>query len=209
MSIDTFFIFFTATFLIVLSPGATAMMVMGQSAANGPLRAGAGILGIALANTTYFVLSALGLTAVLIASPIVFIALKWVGVAYLLWLGYKALSASATGLGPADAGDRKPLWGLFQQGYLVEIANPKALLYVGAALPQFLDLSRPPLPQFAIMGAATFVIDCTIYGGYAALGAAFARGALGRSGMRVLNLAIGVALIYVAISMSFVERSVG
>lgn len=84
MSIETFLIFFTATFLIVLSPGAAAMMVMGQSAANGPARASAGILGIALANTTYFALSALGLTAVLITSPAVFAVIKWAGVAYLL-----------------------------------------------------------------------------------------------------------------------------
>lgn len=208
MSLDMFLIFFTATFLIVLSPGAAAMTVMGQSAANGPLRAGAGILGVAMANASYFGLSAVGLSAALIASPRVFAVIKWGGVAYLLWLGVRALLASGGTLGATRKVGQKSPWGLFRQGYLVEIANPKVLLYVGAALPQFLDLGRPALPQFAIMGAATFVIDCTIYGGYAVLGAAFARGALGRSGMRVLNLLIGLALIYVAVSMSLVERTI-
>lgn len=207
MSIETFTIFFTATFLIVLSPGAAAMTVMGQSSGSGALRAGAGILGIALANTTYFLLSAFGLTAVLIASPMLFAAIKWVGVAYLLWLGIRAILASATGLGTVKTIAPKSAFALFRQGYLVEIANPKALLYVGAALPQFLDLTRPPLPQFAIMGAATFVIDCTIYAAYAGLGAAVAKGILGRSGMRALNLIIGLALIYVAVSMTFIEKS--
>lgn len=207
MSIDMFFIFFTATFLIVLSPGAAAMTIMGQSAANGPLRAGAGILGVAVANTTYFGLSAVGLTAALIASPGLFAVIKWGGVAYLLWLGVRALLASGGALLAAQKTSEKPVWRLFRQGYLIEIANPKALLYVGAALPQFLDLNRPAMPQFVIMGAATFVIDCTIYGGYAILGAAFARGAMGGTGMRVLNLLIGVALIYVAVSMSLVDRA--
>lgn len=207
MSIDMFLIFFTATFLIVLSPGAAAMAVMGQSAANGPLRAGAGILGIALANTTYFGLSAVGLTAALIASPSVFAIIKWGGVLYLLWLGGRALLASGGAMGAAKKVKQQSLWSLFRQGYLVEIANPKVLLYVGAALPQFLDLTRPALPQFAIMGAATFVIDCTIYGAYAVLGAAFARGALGGWAMRVLNILIGLALIYVAVSMSLVART--
>lgn len=207
MSIDMFFIFFTATFLIVLSPGAAAMTVMGQSAANGPLRAGVGILGVAAANSTYFGVSAVGLTAALVASPGLFAVIKWGGVVYLLWLGVRALLASAGTFGAAKHVGQKSLWSLFRQGYLVEIANPKALLYVGAALPQFLDLGRPTLPQFAIMGIATFAIDCTIYGGYAVLGAAIARGALGGSGMRALNLLIGCALIYVAISMSLVERT--
>lgn len=207
MSTEIFTLFFVTTFLIVLSPGAAAITVMGQSAGNGALRASAGIMGIALANTTYFALSALGLTAIIIASPALFAVIKWAGVGYLLWLGGRALLASATGLKTTKTIAPTPTLALFRQGYLIEIANPKALLYVGAALPQFLDVSRPPLAQFAIMGAATFVIDCTIYGAYAVLGGAVAKGALGPSGMRVLNLAIGFALIYVAVKMSLTQRA--
>lgn len=207
MSYEIFSIYFVTTFLIVLSPGASVALVMGQSAGNGALRAFAGILGIAVANVTFFVLSAFGLTALLASSPVIFKVIKWIGVAYLLWLGSRALLLSSSGFDKTKAVDPKRSSVLFRQGYLVEITNPKAFLYMGAALPQFLDLGQPQLPQFAIMGSVGFVLDCTIYGAYSFLGAAVANGVFGQHGLRILNLLIGAALIYVAISLSFFEKT--
>lgn len=206
MSHETFLIYFVTTFLIILSPGASVALVMGQSAGNGAVRSFAGIFGIAIANVTFFVLSACGLTALLASSPGLFSVIKWIGVAYLLWLALLALRSSS-GFGPSGRSAASSPGVLFRQGYFVEITNPKAFLYMGAALPQFLDLERPQLPQFAIMGSVGFVLDCLIYGAYAFLGAAVAKGMFGQHGLRVLNLLIGSALIYVAVSLSFFERS--
>lgn len=207
MSYEIFFIYFVTTFLIILSPGSSVALVMGQSARNGAARSFAGILGIAIANITFFVLSACGLTALLASSPVVFKVIKWVGVLYLLWLGSQALIFSAAGFNKTKEVTAKHPLILFRQGYLVEITNPKAFLYMGAALPQFVDPDRPQLPQFMIMGSVGFVLDCLIYGTYALLGAAVAKGAFGQHGLRILNLLIGAALIYVAISLSFFEKA--
>src|SRR5206468_1847858 len=137
------------------------------SLARGPgagLSASAGILA---ANAVYFALSATSLGAVLIASWQVFAAIKWVGAGYLVWLGARMIfgvadlaTPAAPTAGPQSLGRSLGL-GLLTQG-----ANPKALIFFTAILPQFIDASAPVLSQVLILGVSSVVIEFIVLSVY-------------------------------------------
>ena len=207
MPIETFILFLFTTAVVVFSPGAAAIAVASQGAANGGKRALAGVCGIAFANVVYFVLSATGIAALIIASNLVFSVIKWVGVAYLLWLGITAIF-SRSGVISVSVGKRQTHWGkLFSQGFIVEFANPKALLYFAAILPQFVEPELPILPQLVIMGLITLVMDLVSYSAYGFLGDRIARGGLKGWVVNLINKAAGGALIYVGAKMASVSVS--
>lgn len=207
MPIDTFILFLFTTAAVVFSPGAAAITVASQGAANGGRRALAGGCGVAFANAVYFVLSATGIAALIIASNLVFLIIKWVGVAYLLWLGINAIF-SRSGVININVEKRQTHLGkLFSQGFIVELANPKALLYFAAILPQFVDPELPILPQLLIMGLVTVVMDLISYSAYGFLGDRIARGGLKGWAVNLINKAAGGALIYVGVKMAGVSVS--
>ena len=207
MPIETFILFLFTTAVVVFSPGAAAIAVASQGATNGGKRALAGVCGIAFANVVYFVLSATGIAALIIASNLIFSIIKWVGVAYLLWLGMNAIF-SRSGVINVSVGKRQTHWGkLFSQGFVVEFANPKALLYFAAILPQFVEPELPILPQLVIMGLITLVMDLVSYSAYGFLGDRIARGGLKGWVVNLTNKAAGGALIYVGAKMASVSVS--
>jgi homoserine/homoserine lactone efflux protein len=207
MPIETFILFLVTTAVVVFSPGAAAITVASQGATNGGKRALAGVCGVAFANVVYFVLSATGIAALIIASNLVFSIIKWVGVAYLIWLGINAIF-SRSGMINVRVGARQAHWGkLFSQGFVVEFANPKALLYFAAILPQFVDPELPILPQLLIMGLITLVMDLVSYSAYGLLGDRIARGGLKGWLVTLINKAAGGALIYVGVKMASVSVS--
>jgi homoserine/homoserine lactone efflux protein len=208
MSFSTFMVFLLTTAIVVLSPGATAIAIASQGAANGGRRAFAGVVGIASANAVYFMLSATGIASLLIASNFLFSAIKWAGVAYLVWLGFNALFSSAGAIRVQGERKSSSLHKLFAHGFVVEAANPKALMYFAAILPQFLDLSLPILPQLLIMGGTTFLIDLTAYSTYAGLGARMMRGGLKPWIVGLINKTAGGALLYLAYRMASITARV-
>lgn len=195
-----FFLFVTTTIIVVFSPGPAAITVTSQGAGNGFLSAYFGIFGVAAANAVYFVLSATGIAALIIASHTLFTIIKWAGVAYLIYLGATAIFSKSGGLnvrkGPKQA-PRK----LFLTGFIVEFANPKALLYFAAILPQFLDVSRPIWPQILMMGLANLIIDVVIYSAYAYLGHRLSKSGLKPWVTKSLNTLAGSALWLAAFKM--------
>lgn len=133
--------------------------------------------------------------------------IKWVGVAYLLWLGINAIF-SRSGVINVSVGKRQTHWSkLFSQGFVVEFANPKALLYFAAILPQFVEREFPILPQLVIMGLITLVMDFASYSAYGFLGDRIARGGLKGWVVNLINKAAGGALIYVGVKMASVSVS--
>lgn len=204
MQSHIFLIFLATTAVVVLSPGAAAIAIASQGAANGGRRAVAGVLGVAVANAGYFVLSATGVASLLIASHLVFAIIKWTGVIYLIWLGTSALVHRAGAIHVQNSGVRSSPATLFAKGFIVEAANPKALLYFSAIVPQFLDPAAPILPQFVTMGATAFALDLFGYCLYAGLGAYMARGGLKASFVNAINRLAGAALLLMAYRMSLI-----
>lgn len=206
MDIAVFWLFLGATLAVVLSPGPAAICVASQGAGNGVRKALNGIAGIAFANAVYFALSATGIAALIIASHQVFNVIKWIGIIYLIYLGAGAILGKAGGL-TITRGASMPRRKLFLQGFIVEFANPKALLYFAAILPQFINPTDPILPQILIMGGVTVVIDFTVYIGYAYLAHRLINGGVKPRVVKAINVLAGSALLFAAFKMMMVTNA--
>jgi homoserine/homoserine lactone efflux protein len=170
MTFKTWLLFLMMETALSLSPGPAVFYVVSQGA-RGALRrslpAAAGIIG---ANAIYFTLSATSLGAIIAASARFFAIAKWVGAAYLVYLGIKALrsagSSHAVALGetmPAVQGDRRRV---FLGALTLQLANPKALLFFLALLPQFIDPTQSVVPQMLILAATSMLPEFCILLGY-------------------------------------------
>lgn len=196
MHLKIWLIFIATTGLVCLTPGVAALLVVAQGVSNGVRRSYWAIAGIALANSIYFALSATGLAALIVTSHTVFNAVKWAGVAYLVYLGVRALlnRSSALTIQPAGiaavSGQRA-----LSQGLMVELANPKALLFFVALLPQFVDVHRPIWLQMLIFGLTTVLLDLCSYSFYAWLGAKSQGFAANRKWASAASRVSGVVLI--------------
>lgn len=142
--------FIPAGLALNLTPGADMMFCLGQGLKSGRRAAMAANFGIALGGMVHVTLAALGLAAVLKAHPAAFEAVRWLGVGYLMWLAVGALRASP--FAGEVAVVRAPVGRVFGQALLVNLLNPKVILFILAFLPQFVDPSRPILPQFLVLG---------------------------------------------------------
>ncbi|MEP3654157.1 MAG: LysE family translocator [Litorimonas sp.] len=206
MELSVFWLFFGATLAVVCSPGPAAICAASQGAGNGVPKAWYGIAGIALANVVYFALSATGIAALIIASHQIFNVIKWVGVIYLIYLGAGAILGTAGGL-KIERGASMSRKKLFAQGFIVEFANPKALLYFAAILPQFINPSNPILPQILIMGGVTVVIDLSVYTAYAYLAHRLINGGIKKRIIKSINVIAGSALLFAAFKMMRVTNA--
>jgi threonine/homoserine/homoserine lactone efflux protein len=146
----TLLAFIPAGLALNLTPGADMMFCLGQGLRSGRRAAMAANFGIAAGGMVHTTLAALGLGALVAAHPAAFEAIRWLGVGYLLWLAVGALRASAFAaeaqVVPTSA--NRAFW----QGLMVNLLNPKVILFILAFLPQFVDPARPILPQFLTLG---------------------------------------------------------
>lgn len=166
-----------------------------QSMAHGPQRAMMTMAGLMSAVLLCLIASALGLGALLKASPRLFDALRYAGVAYLIWLGIKAWRA------PVQSGDAvaptRPMRGraLYVTGLLTGLSNPKLIVFAAALFPQFIDTARPFAPQLAILVVSFVVIESFWYSVYALGGLKLKRWLEPANRQRLFNRATGVLFI--------------
>ncbi|WEJ09189.1 LysE family translocator [Sinorhizobium prairiense] len=163
MSFEHWFAFAAASAVLLAIPGPTILLVISYALGHGRKIAGATVAGVALGDFTAMTASMLGLGALLATSAAIFTVLKWVGAAYLVWLGiklWKAPVGNDSGNTLETSPAERPLR-IFVHTYAVTALNPKSILFFVAFLPQFLDLSRPLFAQMAIF-ETTFLILATI-----------------------------------------------
>ena len=168
MSLATWQVYVTVVFLLAATPGPNMLHVLSRSVRFGFRRATAAMAGCGMAVVTALIASAAGLAAVLAAAPTLFEILRWVGVAYLFYLAFRAWTDRGE-VGTDVEGSPSPAlssWTLFRGGFLVSITNPKLLLFAAAFLPQFIDPAAPRLPQFAILIATFAMIETFWYAAY-------------------------------------------
>ncbi|GAB5437272.1 LysE family translocator [Falsiruegeria mediterranea] len=157
MSFDLWLAFAAASTALLLIPGPTVLLVLSYALSKGRPVAVASATGVALGDLIAMSASLAGLGALVLASATLFTALKWVGAAYLLWLGFKLLrSAPSQGMGAIATGKDVTPRSVFVHAAAVTALNPKSIAFFIAFVPQFLRPSEPLLPQFAIL-IATFV----------------------------------------------------
>lgn len=157
-------LFIGAELIFSLTPGPTVMMISAYGFKGGFRDALAAVAGTQTGNTLWFAICVTGLGALVTASPAVFHAIRLLGAAYLAWLGvsalWKSFHAAPDQHGPRLMG--KP----YIQATLTQMGNPKAILFFGAIVPQFLDTNGPLMPQYLIMFAVTFAGESVILTAY-------------------------------------------
>ena len=152
----------TAT-VIEITPGPNMAYLAALSLSQGRRAGIAAVVGIAIGLSVYGVAAALGLGAIIDSSRFLYETLRWAGVAYLTWLGIAAWLAPVEQPGERDAaaaasGEGTPVR-LFLRGALVAFSNPKALVFMGALFPQFIDAAAPLAPQLMALVATMVVIE--------------------------------------------------
>ncbi|MBO3273689.1 LysE family translocator [Pseudomonas schmalbachii] len=157
MALETWFIYALAILGLSLTPGPNGLLALTHGALYGSRRTLCTISGGISGFSALIALAMVGLGALLQTSSEILTVLKWVGGAYLLWLGIQLWRAPALQLTPITGAGTPGAATLFRQGFLSAVANPKVLLFYGAFLPQFIDPQRSLVPQFIVM-AATFAV---------------------------------------------------
>ena len=155
MDLHVWLIYLLAAIGLSLSPGPNGLLALTHGALHGRQRALFTVLGGCVGFVTVIALSMFGIGALLKTSLVWLTVLKWLGGAYLVWLGIQVWRSPAISLDPQGTAEPRARWSLFQQGALSAMTNPKAILFFAAFLPQFIDPARSLLGQFFIM-AGTF-----------------------------------------------------
>jgi threonine/homoserine/homoserine lactone efflux protein len=149
-------------------PGPSMVFVLSQSAWRGPRSAAIALIGLQLGYLVWWVLAGLGLGSLMAAAPLAYRALALAGAGYLAWLGLQAWrhAGEDEGEGARRAASARPL----RDGIVVAIGNPKALIYMIAVIPPFIDAGQPLAPQLAALAIIAGVLDMLIAGIYIAAG---------------------------------------
>ena len=144
--------FMLAAGLLIVVPGPAVLYVIARSVDQGKLAGIVSVLGIALGAVVHSLAAAVGITAVLAASALAFSTVKYLGAAYLIYLGITTLLKKPEAQKKIVV-EPKPLWQIFRQGFVVNLLNPKTALFFLAFLPQFADPARGSVPlQTFILG---------------------------------------------------------
>jgi len=203
VSLPTWALFVVTESLLCLTPGPAVLLVVAQALGRGAAASVWTTLGILTGNALYFALSATGLGALLLASYELFSLVRWLGAAYLIWLGVRTLLRRpiTRSTAPMAAAGR---WRTFANGFVLQAANPKALLFFVALLPQFIEPGGHVAGQVLVLAVTSVVIELVIllaYGAAAgplhALTASprFARLADGLAGTMLVTAGVGLAAV--------------
>ncbi|QFY60614.1 LysE family translocator [Rhizobium grahamii] len=197
MSLEAWFAFAAASAIMLAIPGPTILLVVSYALGHGRKTAFATVTGVALGDFTAMTASLFGLGALLATSAALFTTLKWIGGAYLIWLGIKLWRAPIVS-GPLADNDNLPeekSLKIFLHAYVVTALNPKSIVFFVAFVPQFLNPALPFVNQMLIM-EATFLVLATINASTYALAAHAARALIRKASVqRAVNRTGGTLLI--------------
>lgn len=162
LSPEQFFGFLSAALLITLSPGPDNLMVLSIGASRGRRLGMVFGLGCGLGCLSHTVLAALGVGALIAASPVAFLALKLAGGAYLMVLGWQALRSSGRMSLQADGAVEVSVWQLFGKGMFANAINPKVVMFFLAFLPQFVVSGRGDAPWQIVQLGVLFTLQAAV-----------------------------------------------
>jgi threonine/homoserine/homoserine lactone efflux protein len=195
--------------IAIATPGPTVLLALSNGTRFGITRSLWGMLGAVASDFVLVGAAAIGLGALLAASEFWFSVVKWVGVAYLTFLGIMLLRSKG-GLdlegASAAASKRGTPRSLFMKSFLVAVTNPKGYLFCSAFLPQFIDPAAPQALQYGVLALVFAGLDFTIMFAYAVIGARAIR-LLRNAGTRWLDRACGGAMLTMAASLCFYRRA--
>ncbi len=201
--------FLGAAILLNISPGPDIAFILGQTARGGRGAGFAAMFGIWTGTLVHVLLAALGLSAILVASALVFGIVKWAGAGYLVWLGVQAWRSSGRAALARPAALAMCHAAVFRQGVLVSALNPKVAVFFLAFLPQFVVAGAGPVSaQLFLHGILIIVVAALVEPLLVVLGARLAR-ALGESRRAAtwLSRGLGTLLVGLGVRLALGERS--
>lgn len=192
MQLSTWLAFFVASWVISISPGAGAVAAMSSGLNHGFRRGYFTTLGLVLGIWTQIIVVGLGLGAVVAASSSGFLIVKWLGVAYLVWLGVAQWRAPARPLATVQEHTASVTRrSLVLRGWMINAVNPKGTVFLLAVVPQFLHTDQPMVLQYLVIAATLGFTDLVVMAGYTALAARLLRALKSPAHIRALNRSFG------------------
>ena len=171
MSYQVWFAYMLACWVISISPGAGAIASMSSGLNYGFRRGYWNAIGLQLALLVQIAIVAAGVGVLFATTPWAFLVVKWFGVLYLLYLAYVQWTAKTQSIDIQKEQPTKSIPKLIAYGFFVNISNPKAIVFLLAVLPQFLDLSKPQWIQYMTMAITMVTVDLIVMAGYTGLAA--------------------------------------
>jgi threonine/homoserine/homoserine lactone efflux protein len=204
LDIHHYWLFIATAIVLIITPGQDTFFILGRSLSGGRSAGIAAAMGVSTGTVIHTELAALGLSALLATSPYAFMAVKFAGAAYLIYIGARALLSPANGV-PGEAGGAPDgRWAAFRQGMLTNLLNPKVALFFLALLPQFIHAgSNRKVVAFLVLGLS-FVVMGAIWCTMLAVAAASLRSVFLRrpSVASVLNRIAGTLFIGLGIRLA-------
>lgn len=207
MSPTLWFTYFAATIVLSVTPGPGVFSCL-SSGLNHGFRLGLwNGVGMQVANAILVCVVSLGLGAILLASETLFAVVKWVGVAYLIYLGIVTWRTRPRAFEEDRDDPARTPRQVFVRGFLVNITNPKGIIFFAAILPQFIDVSRPQMRQYVIFAATTFAVDLVVMLGYTALAARVMRVMKEPARLRWVNRTLGATFVAAGLALAGFRRA--
>jgi len=203
MTLDTWLTFALLELVLCLTPGPAVLFVTSTTALRGASAGMVATAGILASNLMYFVISATGVAALLLASPTLFEVLRWSGSAYLLLLGIRLLLTRPSTPEQYAASDGKTSHGSLPllHGFMVQTLNPKAIAFFAALLPQFVNPALAVAPQVLILTVTSVAVEASVMACYIWLTLRFGRHSSGAS-QRWFKRSGGALLILSALRLA-------
>ncbi len=206
MELSVWVTYFIATIILSLSPGPGVFSSISSGLHHG-FRLGLwNGVGMQVANVLMVIVVAFGLGTILLASEMLFTAVKWLGVIYLIYLGVATWRAAPRGFEEDRDDNAHTPREVFMRGFWVNATNPKGIIFFAAILPQFIEVARPQLAQYAIFASTTFAVDLVVMMGYTALAAKVLRLMRDPKQLRWVNRGIGGAFIAAGMALASFRR---
>ncbi|EPG7452281.1 LysE family transporter [Acinetobacter baumannii] len=207
MSLQVWFAYMLACWVISISPGAGAIASMSSGLNYGFRHGYWNAIGLQIALLIQIMIVAAGVGVLFVTTPLAFQAVKWFGVAYLLYLAYLQWTAPVKDIEIQHEKKDKSVSALLLNGFVVNISNPKAIVFLLAVLPQFLDLSKPQWIQYLIMAATMVTIDLIVMAGYTGLASKVLRLLRSPKQQKYLNRGFAVMFSCAALLLSTVHQA--
>ena len=205
MPVETILLFFIADLAICLTPG-PATAVTASYAASGGMRGAMGpIAGIHIGNFIWYTMSAFGLVALVTTAPDIYRAIRWAGVVYLLWMGWRMIAKASAPLESNPKMRNTRFWRGFGSGLAVHMSNPKALLFYASFLPQFIDPAISIPFQILVFATVTIFTESIGLLTYSFIASSVTKFATGKSaGGRHANFSFDTLAGYILIGVAFI-----
>ncbi|KKC99598.1 MULTISPECIES: homoserine/homoserine lactone efflux protein [Photobacterium] len=205
MALSLWFTFFVACIVFSVAPGAGTVASISNSLNVGFKTAVKGIVGLQLALISHLLIVSFGLGALLASSATAFTAIKYLGAAYLIYVGVsKILAAKKSKIG-TDAGDVNPK-ALIRQCYIVNIMNPKSIIFLAAFLPQFIDPQQAMIGQYLILGTTVVLVDTCVMLGYTIMASVAKPYLTSPSTMKAMNRVFGSLFVSMGVLLARAEQ---